>query len=784
MVQDRTRSVASIGRWILYRLTLLLLILGVLFFALSVYLLDKRFDTFDAEYYRQELARVTLAFEQERRSMASMIGDYARWDDAEHFLAGRLPDFIKANFTVDSMKNIRMTTFVIANRAGEPISSMTINRQGALVETPAPMLAELQPWLSALIRNGVDDTATSMLWGGEQPHLLSVAPITDTARKHAASGYMFFLRSLDDAYLAGLRKTTSSQFSLDETPASGTATASVTHDTRGSDERWTLRQPLQDLPAVITVGGPTRLGEERKLTYMTVGLNALVLVMVALAGIYMILNVHVLKRLRLFSRLAGRHQQEGGNGIRWPVQGDDEFDSLARSLNGLMTEVESQNGSLRHLADHDPLTGIGNRRLILARLEAAQNRGQHGVGGGGSSLLLIDLDGFKLINDGLGHAAGDHVLREVAARIVALVRRYDTPARIGGDEFTILLEDVSVPEAMRFAKRLAQSLEEPILFEEHALRVSASGGVSSVGVTLAPAEVLRNADLAMYEAKRRGKAQFAAFDISMLDVAARKMQLELALKVALDRCDLDVWFQPIVEAHSGRAVGMEALARWSLDGTFVPPGEFVAIAEDAGLIVRIGQFVFDQVGEALQGLCRLYPALQCSVNLSVAQFHGTDLVKDIRETFERYSVPASAVRLELTESMLVEAGSEIVPVMGQLIDLGYHFHLDDFGTGYSSLDRLRKLPFHALKIDRSFVVGLCAGNDVMARNIANIGKELGMEIIAEGVEQPEELEHLRQIGCDYIQGYYFAKPMPLNDLYRWLADNQRLPNQQGAGKRA
>ncbi|PKL94774.1 MAG: bifunctional diguanylate cyclase/phosphodiesterase [Betaproteobacteria bacterium HGW-Betaproteobacteria-13] len=778
MVQDCARPVGSIGRWILYRLTLLLLILGVLFFALSVYLLDKRFDTFDAEYYRQELARVSVAFEQERRSMASMIGDYARWDDAERFVAGKLPDFIEANFTVDSMKNIRMTTFVISSIAGVPISSKTFNSQGALVDTPKPVLEELQPWFAEVIRNGVDDTSTSLLWIDGRAVLLSAAPITDTARRRAASGYMFFLRSLDDTYLAGLRKTTSSPFSLNEAPASASTTISVKHDTSGSEEGWTVTQTLQDSPAIITVGGPTRLGEERKLTYMTVGMNALVLVMVALAGIYMILNLHVLRRLKRFSGLADRHQKEGGNGIRWPIQGNDEFDSLARSLNGLMTEVESQNGNLRHLADHDPLTGIGNRRLILARLEAVQNRGQHGVGGGGSSLLLIDLDGFKLINDGLGHAAGDHVLREVAARIVSLVRRYDTPARIGGDEFTILLEDVSVAEAMRFAKRLALSLEEPILFEEHALRVSASGGVSSVGVTLAPAEVLRNADLAMYEAKRRGKAQFATFDISMLDAAARKMQLELALKVALDRRDLDVWFQPIVEANSGRAVGMEALARWSLDGNFVPPGEFVAIAEDTGLIVRLGQFVFDQVGEAMQGLCRLYPELQCSVNLSVAQFHRTGLVKDIRETFDRYSVPASAVRLELTESMLVEAGSAIVPVMRELIGLGYHFHLDDFGTGYSSLDRLRNLPFHSLKIDRSFIVGLCAGNDVMARNIANIGKELGMEIIAEGVEQPEELEQLRQIGCDFIQGFYFAKPMPLDDLYPWLANNQRLSEKQ------
>lgn len=786
MAQHDEKRNDSIGRWVLYRLALLLLALGGLFCYLSMQMLDRRFDSSDAEHYRQELMRVSVAFDQERLSMASMIGDYARWDDAERFVAGENPDFIGVNFTVESLVNIRMTAYVIARTDGRPVASQMLTSYGTMLDTPTTMLADLQPWLAKEIRRGVEDTATALLWLKEKPYLLSVAPITDTARTREASGYMFFLRSLDDAYLDKMRRTTSTHFTLAVTTESDDARMSVRLHTDASEKRWEARQMLMGWPAVITVGGETTLGEERRLAYTTLVINALVLVAVSLGGIYAILHYRVLSRLKIFSSLADRHQLSRDRGIRWPIRGSDELDNLGQSLNGLMSEVESQTGNLQHLADHDALTGIANRRLLLARLEAVQNRGRRSASTGnvvGSSLILLDLDGFKLVNDGLGHAAGDHVIREVAKRIAAAVRNYDTAARIGGDEFAILLEDIGVAEAEQFGKRLLRAFEQPITFENHALVIRTSGGIAPVATTLSPEEVLRNADLAMYEAKRLGKGQFSTFDIGLLDAAARKMQLELALKVALDRQELDVWFQPIVDAHSGQVSGMEALARWSLDGTFIPPGEFIAVAEDAGLIVRLGQFVLDRVGAALQSLRQFHPDLCCSINLSVAQFHNSDLSASIGETLHRFDVPPAAVHLELTESMLAQAESTILPVMYQLIKLGHQFHLDDFGTGYSSLDRLRDLPFHALKIDRSFIVRLREGDDVMARNIVSMGRELGMEIIAEGVEVLTELEQLRRMGCTYIQGYYFAKPMPLDDLRDWLASRAQ-PSDGEASARA
>ena len=774
---NQKNHIDSIGRWVLYRLALLLLVLGGVFCALSMRMLDRRFDSFDAEYYRQELMRVSAAFDQERLSMALMIGDYARWDDAEQFVDDHNADFIRSNFTVESLAYIRITAYVIEDTDGLPISSQMLTSDGTLVDTPGTLLANLQPWLMKEIRSGgVDDTATSLLWLAETPYLFSVAPITDTARRHKASGYMFFLRSLDIAYLDKMRKTTAAPFVLTVLREGDEAQPSVRQYLDGSEHHWEASQALADWPAAISVSGPTKLADERFLAHMTLFLNVLFLVSASLGGIYAILNYRVLSRLKAFSQLAERQQLTQESGIRWPIRGTDELDNLGRSLNSLLTEVESQTSNLRHLADHDSLTGIGNRRLLLARLEALQNRSRRTGVSVNSNLMLLDLDGFKMVNDGLGHAAGDHVLREVATRIAATIRDYDTAVRLGGDEFAVLLEEADVSEALEFARRLLYAFEQPITFGDHSLTIRTSGGIAPVTATLSPEEVLRNADLAMYEAKRLGKGQIATFDIGLLDAVARKMQLELALKFALDREQLDVWFQPIVDARSGQVTGMEALARWSLDGNFIPPGEFIAIAEDAGLIARLGQFVLERVGMALQSLRPCHPDLHCSVNLSVAQFQSPDLVTTIRETFERFGVPPDAVCLELTESMLARAESAILPVMHQLIRLGHQFHLDDFGTGYSSLDRLRDLPFRALKIDRSFIVRLREGDDVMARNIISMGRELGMETIAEGVEVLAELEQLRLMGCTHIQGYYFARPMPLEDLCNWLASRAAPPS--------
>lgn len=492
---------------------------------------------------------------------------------------------------------------------------------------------------------------------------------------------------------------------------------------------------------------------------MLLGVSIVGLTLFSLLGVYLTLHFSILKRLRIFSKLAEQRRLSPQKPVRWPIKNKDELDNLALALNELMIEVEVRHRDLKFLAEHDPLTELGNRRLLMAQLDANMNRHQRHPDFV-STLLLLDLDEFKLLNDGLGHTAGDDILRLISQRILSQVRNYDTVVRLGGDEFAILLNDVGLEMAHSYAERLLLEITRPFEHSGSDFRIRASIGLTAVSAMLGKENVIRNADLAMYEAKRRGKGQAVVFKMALLDTVSRRMQLEQALQAALNDHQLEVWFQPIVNAISGEVVGMEALSRWSLDGEYISPNEFINIAEATGMITILGRQVFDQVGSALQELRVKHRNLQCNINLSVRQFRDSDLITEITSCLNKYYLPASAIHLEMTESMVIEAETDILSMVKKLLEQGFKFHLDDFGTGHSSLDRLRSLPFDTLKIDRSFVTPLNTGDDIMVRNMINIGRELCMNIIAEGVETQVELDRLVDLGCCQIQGYYFAKPCP------------------------
>jgi diguanylate cyclase (GGDEF)-like protein len=758
----------SLGRWTLVRMAALLLGIGTLFLAVSIYKLDQRFDAFDAEQYRQEVIRVAVALKQDQSALEGSLGDYAHWDDTYSFVETRNARYIPSNFTGESVANLRINTVFILNKNGQFIAGRNLTRDGTFTEISPRQLSALMPLIDLQSLNAPEGQATQLHWLGQEPVLIAASKISDTARKKTANGIIVMVRNFDTHYLSKMRIATAVAFSIQPTRVQSEAIFS-------NDEQsgqWNIKQNLPHMPAAIGVAGATRLQSERLFSTIALVGNAVVLILLSLLGIYWVLKRRVLSRLSTFSQLADRHRVERDPAIRWPVQGNDELDNLGLALNELMGEVEVRHAELSHQAQHDPLTQIGNRRMLMDRLEAVRNRCAR-VPTLSSSLLLVDLDGFKMINDGMGHAAGDQVLKVVADRAVALVRNYDTATRLGGDEFAILLEDADPEHVLPFAQRLLTAIEQPIRFKDHDLTIRASIGIAAVDGTLSSEDVLRNADLAMYEAKRRGKGQAAIFDTGLLDSATRRVQLEQALQRALDNNQLEVWFQPIVNPLTGEVKGMEALTRWPFNGGYVPPDEFIQIAESNGMIAQLGRLVFKQVGLAMMALRREYPSLTCNINLSVRQFRDADLVAELLEFTRAYSLPITAVHLELTESMVAESKDDILPTMLELVGRGYRFHLDDFGTGFSSLDRLRELPFDTLKVDRSFVTPLNTGDDVMARHIIGMAHDLGMDVIAEGVETQAELDRLIELGCTQIQGYYFARPMPLHDLRIWLKNQRR-----------
>jgi diguanylate cyclase (GGDEF)-like protein/PAS domain S-box-containing protein len=427
-----------------------------------------------------------------------------------------------------------------------------------------------------------------------------------------------------------------------------------------------------------------------------------------------------------------------------------------------ITQRKQLHEQLIHQALHDPLTSLANRVLFGDRLQHALARGRRP--GATVAVLFIDLDGFKDINDSLGHDAGDDLLRIVRTRLQGHARAGDTVARLGGDEFGVLLEDTTAAQALRLAEVLLEGLAAPIVLRARDLTPTAS-----IGIAIAAGEdadtLLRNADTAMYAAKRQGKGRYAIFEPAMHATVVERLDLAADLGRAIQERQLLLCYQPEIHLRSGRIVGLEALVRWRHPTRGeVPPGEFIPIAEDSGLIVPIGRWVLQEAcrqAKAWQERWPATPPLTIAVNLSARQLQHPGIVDEVRAALVATDLDPHSLVLEITEIAVMEELDAAIPILAQLRKLGLRLALDDFGTGYSSLSYLQRLPVDILKLDRAFVSGVAGSTEesALARAIVKLGQTLGLETVAEGVETAEQLAALRELGCQLGQGYYFARPL-------------------------
>jgi diguanylate cyclase (GGDEF)-like protein len=436
--------------------------------------------------------------------------------------------------------------------------------------------------------------------------------------------------------------------------------------------------------------------------------------------------------------------------------------------------------TLLHNTLHDALTGLPNRTLFMERLAHAIARSKRRKDYL-FAVLFLDLDRFKVVNDSLGHQVGDELLVAVARRLHKCLRIEDTVARLGGDEFAILLENISgISDAGRIAERIQEELAAPVNLSGYEVFTSVSIGiVDSASAYGLPDYMLRSADMAMYRAKASGKARYEMFDRGMHAQALARLQTETDLRHALERREFAVYYQPVITLDTGRICGMEALVRWNHpERGVVVPGEFIAVAEETGLIVPIGRWVLNEACQQLATWQRTFrgpqPLSMC-VNLSVRQIALSDLVASVAEAIRESGIAPDTLKLEVTESMIVENPTAASGVLADLKALGVELYMDDFGTGYSSLSYLSQLPIDAIKIDRSFVGEMEAldRHFQLVRTVLTLARSLNLRAVAEGVTSEAQLIALRTLGCEQAQGFYFSAPVPFEEAQLLLQADQR-----------
>ncbi|MFL6337322.1 MAG: putative bifunctional diguanylate cyclase/phosphodiesterase [Pyrinomonadaceae bacterium] len=490
----------------------------------------------------------------------------------------------------------------------------------------------------------------------------------------------------------------------------------------------------------------------------------------------------MLKRRSDFLQMEVRHQRRGGervwalwNVARFQDARDDETYLILQLQD--ITERKQSEEQLRHDAFHDPLTGLPNRALFADHVKLTIARAKRHASRR-FAVLFCDLDRFKIINDSLGHVAGDQLLVEVARRLESCLRQGDTVARVGGDEFTILLDDLANDaEAVAVAQRIQQEISAAIMLTGREVFTTMSIGLAiGTGAYSDPEDILRDADTAMYRAKSLGKARHVVFDHSMHASAVNLLQIETDLRKALEREQFYLLYQPIVSLDNFKLCGFEALVRWHHpERGLVSPLDFIPIAEETGQIIQLGEWALEEACRQMHEWQEKFPQASpffMSVNLSAKQFNHTQLMAQVDGVLRKTGLNPRQLKLEITEGAVMENIDTATEMLRHLRDLGVQLAIDDFGTGYSSLSYLHRFPIDTLKIDRSFVTRMANNpeNVEIVRTIIMLAQVLGMDVVAEGVETKDQLKVLRDLKCEYGQGYYFSRPSSPADAEKIIVE--------------
>lgn len=772
------------------RKKILIFISIVAFFGISViyilvhFILLNRFDKLDKALLEDKMTTAVTSYQNELETMKSNLLNYSVWDETYHFVESSIPKkdifnapYIKSNYDGLTYEINHFDMIALLNKLGQPVYGGTYNQHSGVI---SPLTPELLNQISLINRHlppfaGSEDSRTGIVMLDEGPMLITLTPILNNEKVLPLGGTAIAGRMLNQEEIIriGYGATMVPASSLSLAKSNGKDTW-ITTASKNFNSIHTVIYDLFGNPGiVITVEQPREIYNNGMRSIINFRLFFLGTTLLMCIASLVFANQFVLQRMSSLVRNIRSIGSSQDLSIRIRSKGKDEFSDVEHEFNRMLSSLEEAQEELRLQTMLDPLTQLPNRSLFFTKLNqaiAVAKEEQQQI-----ALLFIDLDHFKTVNDTLGHDFGDVMLREIAARISSVVGQNDVVSRLGGDEFTILLADISENgEVTEQLSRIQEALAVPHHIHGHLLYNTASIGISVYPQNGEDANLLvKQADLAMFHVKESGRNNIFQYSTVLEESVRRKMVIVQELLSAAANNEFEVHYQPILSSDTLKVSKVEALLRWT-SPTYgaVLPSEFIPLAETSASIIGIGNWVLAQVCSDMREFRLKGLELSAAVNISARQLMQPGLLEILLKLLQEYNLPASCLELEITESVLV-SGDNIFQSLQQLRAHGFRISLDDFGTGFSSLSYLRRFPVDVIKIDRSFVSEITSEpkGDVLVKAIIELSHDLGLKVISEGIELQEQFDLLRQLGSDELQGYYISKPINSSAIPAFLSQD-------------
>lgn len=812
MMNKKSKWFKSIRtRFIGIMAVMLILTTGMVYLILHTVMQDK-INILEDKYIIENVERTKKEIFKEIEVLDTIVMDWAVWDNSYQFMIDKNPEYIKANLSEDTLNNLKINIMLFIDNKGNLVHGEGYDLQK---KESVPIDEALLKYIkdhSLLQNNDVKYRKSGIVTlNGKDLILLSICPILTSAGEGPINGYIVLGANFTEKKIADIGEELSSEIKL-------TFLKDFEYDRKFfdlkddkiqidavSDQKIIGRAFLDDIDGKHLL--LLSIEKNRDINNIgEAGIKATLWLLLGLFFLFAIIITVILDRgiLLRFQELSNdiRKIGEGKDlSVRLKRQNiDDELTDVSNEINGMLgalersqlflsksesalkkaieklqdevLEHEKTQEQIKYIAYHDTLTGLPNRNLLnelLVHSITLAERNNKCM-----AVLFLDIDGFKMINDSKGHGMGDQILQEVAERLLKTLRKSDVIARHGGDEFIVIIEELDNCSGVELiANKIINCFQEPFHLENQDYFLT-----TSVGVAVYPADgqtpdmLIKNADIAMYKAKENGKNQYLFCTPVMKDVANEMMELSTNLYRAIEKNELELYYQPQLSCHNNQIMGVEALIRWRHPVMgLISPAKFIPIAEKTGLILPIGEWVLRTACQQNkkwqeQGL----PKIRMGVNLSLRQFHNNDLLNLVESVLKETKLAPQYLELEITETIAMKEKSYIINTLNAFRQIGVSIAIDDFGTEYSSLSYLKHLPVDRLKVAMQFIrgIGIDHKDEALAKGIIVLAKSIGMNVIAEGVETKEQLEFLKNHNCDEIQGYYFFKPLAEAEMTKLL----------------